>query len=185
MSPKSAPESFTAFKKSFHYGERSDISFKWLERLPDEEAAEFFSELLALVGDMLDSGDAEPIIRKVYQWNVRGYNAEFDHVPFTWSHDSAPFTPLTKPVSESKIALFSSSGHFVAGHDPDPFGFKDMSDEEAAGRTAEFALLESSFRGLSRVRDIGTRSKARMPGGHGLNSVSRKLLNPMGRLSGS
>ena len=139
MSPKTAPESFTAFKNSFHYGERSDISFKWLERLPDEEAAEFFSELLALVGEMLDSGEAEPIIRKVYEWNVRGYSAEFDHVPFTWSHDSAPFTPLLKPVSESKIALFSSSGHFVAGHDPDPFGFKDMSDEEAAGRTAEFA----------------------------------------------
>ncbi len=139
MNPESAPESFTAFKNSFHYGERSDPAFKWLERLPDEEAAEFFAELLTLIGDMLDSGDAEPITRRVYEWNVRGFSPEFDHEPFPWANDSAPFTPISKPVAESKIALFTSSGHFVAGHDPEPFGVKDMSQEEAARRHIEFA----------------------------------------------
>ncbi len=141
MSPESASESFTAFKDSFHYGERSDLAFKWLERLPDEEAAEFFAELLTLIGDMLDSGDAEPIIRRVYEWNVRGFSPEFDHEPFPWANESAPFTPLSKPVTESKIALFTSSGHFVAGHDPEPFGVKDMSQEEAARRNIEFARI--------------------------------------------
>ena len=87
---------------------------------------------------MLDSGDTEPIIRRVYEWNVRGYSPEFDHEPLRWANGSAPFTPLSKPVSESKIALFTSSGHFVAGNDPEPFGVKNMSQEEAARRTTEF-----------------------------------------------
>lgn len=139
MSPEPSAESFNAFKNSFHYGERSDIAFKWLERLPDEEAAEFFAELLSLIGDMLDSGDSEPIVRRVYEWNVRAFDPQFDHEPFPWANDSAPFSPLAKPVSESKIALFTSSGHFVAGHDPEPFGVKDMSQEEAASRNIEFA----------------------------------------------
>ena len=139
MNPETAPESFTAFKNSFHYGERSDVAFKWLERLPDEEAAEFFAELLTLVGDMLDSGDTEPIIRRVYEWNVRGYSPDFDPEPFPWANGTAPFTPLSKPVAESKIALFTSSGHFVAGQDPEPFGVGNMSQEEAARRTTDFA----------------------------------------------
>lgn len=141
MSPESAQESFTSFKNSFHYGKRSDLAFKWLERLPDEEAAEFFAELLTLIGDMLDSGDTEPIARSVYEWNVRGYSPEFDHDPFPWANDSAPFTPLSKPVAESKIALFTSSGHFLQGRDPEPFGVKDMSQEEAARRNIEFARI--------------------------------------------
>ena len=141
MSPESAPESFTAFKNSFHYGERSDLAFKWLERLPDEEAAEFFAELLTLIGDMLDNGDTEPIVRRVYEWNVRGFSPEFDHEPFPWANESAPFTALAKPVAESKIALFTSSGHFLQGNDPEPFGVKDMSQEETARRNIEFARV--------------------------------------------
>ncbi len=134
-------ESFREFKKSFHYGSRSSVAFKWLERLPDDEAAEFFSELLSLIGNLLDDGDIEPLLRRVYEWNVRGFRPELDPEPFAWSNDSAPFTPLSMPLSSARVALFTSSGHFVEGNDPEPFGVKNMTQTEATRRSAEFTRI--------------------------------------------
>ena len=33
-------ETFREFKASFYYGSRTDLLFKWLERLPDDQGAE-------------------------------------------------------------------------------------------------------------------------------------------------
>jgi hypothetical protein len=40
------PESFEGFKNSFSYGSRTDMNFKFLKNLSEEDAAQFFQDLL-------------------------------------------------------------------------------------------------------------------------------------------
>jgi len=127
-------ESFEAFKKSFFYGSRTDMNFKFLANLSDEEAGEFFQDLLWKLGDAADDGNFERITDHVHDWQIRGYADEKEHFAYT----EGPFTPLKKPVSESRLALLASSGHFVEGDDPEPFGVKNMTQEEAMKRIFEF-----------------------------------------------
>ncbi len=47
------PESFAALKNSFYYGSRSDLNFKFLKDLSDEDAARF-GHLLELPPPRLD-----------------------------------------------------------------------------------------------------------------------------------
>jgi hypothetical protein len=75
----------------------------------------------------------------VYEWQVCAYapkeppSNEPGRV-----FDSGPFAAMPKPVSSARIALLTSSGHFVAGHDPQPLGVREMSQEEATRRIDEF-----------------------------------------------
>ncbi len=55
-----------------------------------------------------------------------------------WSYDTGLFTPLARPVADSRLALLTSSGHFVDGDDPEPFGTKNMTQDEAIRRIMEF-----------------------------------------------
>lgn len=127
-------ESFVDFKNSFNDGSRTDLNFKFLKGLPADEAASFFQGLLWKLGDMLDDGDASRLIAHVKEWQARNYSGA---VP-RWSYDDGPFTPLSKPVSEARLALLTSSGHFVDGQDPRPFGVENMSQEEAVQRIVSF-----------------------------------------------
>ncbi|MDT8307338.1 MAG: glycine/sarcosine/betaine reductase selenoprotein B family protein [Anaerolineae bacterium] len=127
-------ESFVDFKNSFNDGPRRDLNFKFLKGLPADEAAAFLQDLLWKLGDTLDDGDASRLIAHVKEWQARNYSGA---VP-RWSYEEGPFTPLPKPVSESRLALLSSSGHFVDGQDLRPFGVENMSQEEAAERIVSF-----------------------------------------------
>ncbi len=126
-------ETFREFVNSFAYGSRTDLNFKFLKELAEEDAARFLQELLWKLGDTLDDGQADRLIEHVYAWQVRGYTAKT-----TWAYDRAPFTPLRKPVAHSRLVLVSSSGFYVEGHDPEPLGVKDMSQGEAIRRINEF-----------------------------------------------
>ena len=53
-------------------------------------------------------------------------------------HEDVPLTPMSKPLNESRVALITSSGHFVEGDDPQPFGEAVMSQQEAEDRIQEF-----------------------------------------------
>ena len=132
-----APETFGQFKDSFAYGSRSDLLFKFLRTVPEAEAGRFFQELLARLGDTLDDGDSTRLAGHIYEWQVRGYTPRPGGQP-QWQYDDAPFAPMAKPLSESRLALVASSGHFVEGHDPEPFGVRDMTQAEAMGRIGEF-----------------------------------------------
>jgi len=68
---------------------------------------------------------------------VRAYAAEAEEAR-AWRYDEGPFTPLTKPLHEARLGLLTTTGHFVAGHDPEPFGVRDMSQAEAVPRIQEF-----------------------------------------------
>ncbi len=127
-------ETFTDFKDSFSYGSRTDLAFKFLKGLSPEDAAEFFMVLLAKLGETIDDGDAGRLIDHADAWQVRAYAAAERRVVY----DDGPFTPLQKPLARSRLALFTSSGHFVAGDDPHPFGVADMTQDEAIARIDDF-----------------------------------------------
>ena len=65
--------------------------------------------------------------------------------PGSWTYEDAPFTPLAKPLAESRLALITSTGHFVVGEDPEPFGVKDMTQEEAVRRIGDFLKAEPTI----------------------------------------
>ena len=125
-------ETFEEFKASFAYGSRTDLNFKFLAGLSNEDAARFFQDLLWKLGDSLDDGDLDRLVAHVYEWQVRAYSGEG-----RWTYDEGPFVPLRKPISESRLVLITSSGHFIVGDDPEPFGVKNMTQKEAAERIAE------------------------------------------------
>ena len=133
MPDQLTPETFEEFKNSFSYGSRTDLNFKFLKALSDVEAGEFFQELLWKLGDASNDGQFDQVIKHIYQWQVRAYSGKS-----RWQYNDAPFTALSKPLSESRIGLLTTSGHFVEGDDPEPFGVKEMNLEEAQARISDF-----------------------------------------------
>lgn len=163
-----AGESFAEFRRSFSYGARNDLSFKFLKHMPDNEAAEFFRALLAALGDAYDTGDVAPLIGLTYEAQLAAYAREDMS---RWTYDAGPFAPLSKPVSASRLLLMTSSGHFVEGDDPEPFGVPDMTQEEAVARIGDF-LREAPV--LSAVpRDTGLEALRVRHGGYDVRSVRR------------
>lgn len=126
-------ETFEEFKNSFFYGSRTDLSFKFFKSLSVEETAVFFQELLEKVIDTVDDGNVDRLIEHVVAGQVKGYNK-----PTNFVYDDGPFKQLAKPVSEMRIGLLTSTGHFLAGDDPEPFGVKNMTQEEATQRISDF-----------------------------------------------
>lgn len=126
-------ETLKDFAGSFAYGSRTDLNFKFLAKLSAEEVASFFQELLWKVGYAADSGDYRAVADHLYQWQIRGYAAVKG-----WTYDDGPFTPLSKPLSTTRLSLLTSSGHFVAGNDPQPFGIENMTQAQAIERIDDF-----------------------------------------------
>ena len=133
-------ESFEEFKNSFSYGSRTDLSFKFLKKLSEAEAAIFISELFRLVGQAQDDGDLDPILQLVYEWQVRAYAPDSATTP-TWVYDDAPFAALAKPLAESRVALLTSTGHFLAGDDPNPMGMEGLTQEASLAFINEFQRI--------------------------------------------
>jgi hypothetical protein len=130
-------ESFEDFKNSFSYGSRSDLNFKFLKNLSSDDAAHFFQGLLWQLGDSLVDGDLNRITEYIYQAQAMGYAG-----PGRYVYDDAPFTPLRAPVSQLNLALLTSSGHFVTGDDPKPFGLDNMTQQDAEARIDDFLKEE-------------------------------------------
>jgi len=126
-------ETFEDFKRSFSYGSRSDLSFKFLAGMSDADAAEFLQCLLTKIGQVFDGGDFLDVIEHVVNGQIQAYSA-----PGKWAYDDAPFSSLEKPLSQSRLALITSTGHFIAGQDPEPFGLKEMTQQQAVERIRDF-----------------------------------------------
>lgn len=137
MSNNTQPETFEEFKNSFAYGSRTDLNFKFLKSLPVEDAAQFFQDLLWKLGDSFNDGQFDRVVDHVHQWQITAY-AGAGH----WAYTEGPFRPLQKPIGASRLALITSSGHFVEGNDPQPFEIKNMTQKEAIERINEFIKAE-------------------------------------------
>ena len=125
----STDESFAEFKNSFFYGKRSDLSFKFLEHMEEEDAAAFLQHLFSSIIDGIDAGDLNQIKSALIEGQTGGYERQ-KH----FAYDNGPFTPLRKDIKDLKLILITSSGHFLEGDDPQPFGVADMTQEEAEKR---------------------------------------------------
>ena len=153
MTDEQDGESFADFKDSFSYGSRTDLNFKFLKGLTEEEAADFLQELLWSVADTIDDGDTDRLVDLIVEAQKRSYAG-----PTSWVYDDGPFAKSPKPVSQMKLVLITSTGHFVDGKDPKPFGVEDMTQEEAAERIGDFLKEEPvftaipSYAGESRLR---------------------------------
>jgi len=128
-----AGETFENFKKSFFYGSRSDMNFKFAANLTDKQAGEFFQGLLWKLADSYDDGNAERVFAHVLKWQAIGYSDEKN-----FGYSDGPFAGLSKPVKDATVALLTSSGHFAAGDDPEPFGLRNMTQKEAENRIFDF-----------------------------------------------
>jgi D-proline reductase (dithiol) PrdB len=137
-------ESFEAFKDSFSYGSRTDLTFKFLKRLSAEDAARFFQGLLGQLGETCDDGRYERLVDLVCDWQRRAYAASME-AESPWVYADGPFTRPDKPVGASRLGLLSSSGHFVDGDDPRPFGIEGMTQEEAVDRIGDFLKIEPAL----------------------------------------
>jgi hypothetical protein len=126
-------ETFEEFKNSFFYGSRSDLNFKFLSSLDSADAGQFFQDLLWKLGGASNDDQFDPVIDHIFDWQVKAYTGK----P-RWTYEDKPFTPLSKPVSQTTMGLLTSSGHFVEGDDPQPFGVENMSQKEAEERIGEF-----------------------------------------------
>ncbi len=132
-------ETTEALRRSFFYGTRSDLNVKFLKDLDDTEFGEFLQELFAATAATTDDGNADRVTDVMYRWQVQAYSGHLgDPSEFPHRHDDVPMARLSKPLSESRVALLTSSGHFVAGDDPEPLGVVGMTQDEAEARIGEF-----------------------------------------------
>ena len=137
-------ETFEEFKNSFNYGSRSDLNFKFLKNLSDEDASRFFQELLWRMGDVLNDGDFSRVVEHIYQTQAKAYAGAGKFI-----YEDSPFTLLKAPLSQLRLGLMSSSGHFVDGNDPKPFGVENMSQKEAEARIDDFLKVEPQLSVIS------------------------------------
>ena len=133
-------ESFDEFRNSFSYGSRSDLCFKWLKSGSEQLAGDFLRELLDLTGRLIDDGDTGPIVEAIVRAQTEAYSGKGN-----FEYDSGPFTAMEQPVSESRIALLTTTGHFVDGDDPCPFGIEDLTQDQVVKMTSEFGKADPTL----------------------------------------
>jgi len=171
MDETNPPESLEAFRMSFSYGRRNDLNFKFFKTASDEDAATFLQTLLHHLGDVYDTGDARPLIEAAYEAQIAAYAPRPDDPPPKFSFDDGPLAPITTAVSNAKVGLLTTSGHFVVGNDPEPFGEKDMTQKEATERIGEFL---SAVPSLSEIPSDTPTSDLRVRhGGYDIRSAVR------------
>lgn len=102
-------ETFEEFRKSFSYGSRTDLAFKFISGMSDDDGGRFFQLLLRSLGDAFDSGDYGEVRRLCREWQVQAYTPDSDWAP-KFKYDTAPWQPLRKPLSESRLVLVSPGG---------------------------------------------------------------------------
>ncbi len=140
----SGGETLAQFKNSFFYGSRSNLNVKFLADLSADEAGRFVAEMLGAVSRLLDDDDSSPLVARFVEWQRDAYQGHLEGKA-RFTYDEGPFAALSKPLNESRVALLTSSGHFISGDDPEPFGVEAMTQQEAESRIAEFLKTEPSL----------------------------------------
>lgn len=135
--PNENKETLDQFRKSFSYGSRNDLLFKFLgtDNINDQDAGEFFRGLLEVLGDAFDTNDHSKVLDYCFRWQVRAYEPRPDSKP-AFEYGDSPWAPLKKPLSESRLSLISTAGVFVEGDDP--LGPSGPTQEEAAKQIDDF-----------------------------------------------
>lgn len=134
----STTETIAELRKSFFYGSRKNLNYKFVNDLSDSEFGDFLEEYFGASSKVIDTGDPSAMAEVHYRWQVHAYRGHLgDPANFAHRHEDTPWAPMTKPLSESRVALITSSGHFVDGDDPKPLGIENMTQDEAEDRIME------------------------------------------------
>jgi len=123
--------SFESFRKSFYYGEHSDMQAKYLASMTDEQAAGVLAEVLERLGVALDTGDFTPVQQAIYSAQVTAYIA--DDTPTV---ADAPFTAWRGVLTDKRLALVSAGGVFRV--DDDPMGANGPTQQESLPLIKDF-----------------------------------------------
>ncbi len=129
-------ETFKQYVDSLSYGSRTDLLFKFLKNLPEEAAEGFLQSVFHELGNIVDSGDTSPLFRLIYEAQLAAYSPPDEEVD--WTYEDAPFTPLKKPLSEMRVGLLTSSGHYVDGEPHAPPALAGYSQEEGVRHIDEY-----------------------------------------------
>ncbi len=152
---ESKDETLAGFKESFWYGSRNDLHFKFLAKLSDEDAGEFFRQLLETLGDAFDTAEYDRVRRLVWEWQVRAYE---DHEAVNFRYPDGPFAPAPS-LSDATVALMSAGGVYVEGEDPTG----GETQEQAVARIGEYLREPPTL--VSIPRDVSPRDlRVRHPG---------------------
>ncbi len=152
---ESKNETLAGFKESFWYGSRNDLHFKFLAKLSDEDAGEFFRQLLETLGDAFDTAEYDRVRRLVWEWQVRAYE---DHEAVNFRYPDGPFAPAPS-LSDATVALMSAGGVYVEGEDPTG----GETQEQAVARIGEYLREPPTL--VSIPRDVSPRDlRVRHPG---------------------
>ncbi len=138
MDQENDREAFEEFRKSFSYGERNDLNFKFFKSQTDHDVADLIQSLLHELGDAYDTGDVLPLIRTAIDAQIAGYTPDPRAEPPRSAFDDGPFTSVETSTRNAKLGLLTTSGHFVAGDDPMPFGESELTQSDAVDRIADF-----------------------------------------------
>lgn len=122
-------ETFEEFRRSFHYGSRSDLHFKFLAKLSDADGAEFLRQLLERLGDAFDTGEYHVVRELVRDWQARAYDREPEY-----RYDSGPFVAPDRPLEQMTVTIVGAGGVFVEDDDP----LRGETQEEAESRIDEY-----------------------------------------------
>lgn len=128
-------ETFEDFVKSFFYGSRSDLSFKFLSDFSGDQASEYLCNLFRTLVDAVDDNRIDAVKQCIMTGQAESYGG--GHLK-GFTYEEGPFTPMKMPLSRSTLSLLTSSGHFVDGNDPRPLGVDRMTQAEAESRIMEF-----------------------------------------------
>lgn len=123
--------SFEDFKKSFSYGERSDLNFKFLAQMKDQEAQDFIANFFKAFELFIDKGQSQDLMKVFLKGQRDAYNKA---TSFSFEEDLP--SKVIEDLSEKKLGLMTSSGHFL--EDPQPFGINNMNQEEAEQHIHDF-----------------------------------------------
>ncbi len=143
-----------SFTIRFFCGSRTDLFHKWFKAGPEEIADEYLQELLRLTGQLIDDGDTVPIVEVIVLAQSKAYAGAGHFV-----YDTGPFATLEQPLSESRVALLTTSGHFAEGDDPDPFGMENLTQGQVVKMSVEMGKADPT---LSEVPVPTTRDRTRV-----------------------
>ena len=178
-------ETIEALRHSFFYGSRSNLNVKFLKDLSDAEFGDFLEELFTATSAMIDDGDPAGVTDVLFRWQVQAYAGHLgDPADFPHRHQDMPLATLDKPLSDATVALVTSSGHFVEGDDPNPFGVENMTQEEAEARIIDFVREDPTLSAIP--VDTPPASIRVRHGGYPVQAVAadHQVVLPLGHLQG-
>lgn len=129
-------ETFKEYVDSLSYGSRTDLLFKFLKNAPEEDAEQFLQSLLRELGEVVDTGDLSTLFDMIYRAQLAAYSPPDEDS--RWKYDDAPFASLSKPISETRVGLLTSSGHYVEGEPHAPPELNNYTQEEATKHIGEY-----------------------------------------------